>query len=446
MEVYKFGGTSVGTADRIENVIDIISNTTEKIVVLSANGKSTDFLANIIELLKVNNMGAANAALVDLRLYYSELINSLFDDASVRSQANIYLDELTTGLQSYFQDTLTTRDESWVISRGELFSTFIFSLSLHEKNIQHDFLHATDIVHLDASGQPDANKINRNLTDFLKNNSSSRLIVTQGFLCSDHEDNVSTLGRGGSDYTAALLGAASQASSVQIWSDVDGFLNNDPGFVRGAIPLAYMSFDEAAELAYFGARVLHPATLHPAKEAGIPVILKNTLNPQNKGTVISDRQQNGRIKAVASKDNICSITIHSHRMLLAYGFLRLVFEVFENYKTSVDMVTTSEVSVSVTIDNIESLENILRDLSAYGDVHHDTGLSLVCVVGDSLAEKKGKVEEVFSAVANTPIKMISYGAAKNSISFLVDSQDKIATLESLNDLLNHSLKINNQYV
>lgn len=446
MEVYKFGGTSVGTAGRISAVANIISNDTKKIVVLSANGKSTDLLAEIIYQLNVGNNIGAQSSVVRLKLYYLQLVNSLFNDSAIRMEANTFLSELIESIQSRFSLPLNKSNEDWLISRGELFSTVIFSLYLKEREISHDLLMATDLIHLDNSGRPDANGIKTLLSNFLKNRQSSDLIVTQGFLCTNHQGDVATLGRGGSDFTASLLGAACSANSVQIWSDVDGFLNNDPGYVRGALPLSYLSFDEAAELAYFGARVLHPATLHPAKEAGIPVVLKNTLNPESKGTVISSRQQNGQVKAVASKDNICSITIHSDRMLLAYGFLRKVFEIFENHKTSVDMVTTSEVSVSVTIDNVFRLENILADLSELGYVEHHKDQSLVCVVGDSLSANRGNVEHVFAAVRNVPIRMISYGAAKNSISFLVDGTDKIITLEALNSLLHQSIQTESRYV
>lgn len=446
MEVYKFGGTSVGTAGRISDVCKIITNSTTKIVVLSANGKSTDFLEDIIINLKTGNTDAAGRSKVRLHLFYTQLINALFQNAEIRKQANNFLTELMDAIQTYFDSLLTTQDEHWIISRGEIFSTTIFSFYLHEKNISHELLHATDVVHVDKTGRPDLSKIRSELSCFLQSHPNTKLIVTQGFLCSDHQGNISTLGRGGSDFTASLLAATSGSSLIQIWSDVPGFLNNDPDCVRSTLPLSYLSFDEAAELAYFGARILHPSTLHPAKEAGIPVILKNALNPEDKGTMISTRQQNGKIKAVASKDNICSITIHSDRMLLAYGFLRKVFEVFETHETSVDMVTTSEVSVAVTIDNTRHLENILGDLAKLGDVSYTNRMSIVCVVGDSLAINKGNVEQVFAAVSNIPVRMISYGAAKNSISFLVETKDKVLTLEALNSLLTHPNKIENQYV
>lgn len=446
MEVYKFGGSSVGTAGRIVSVADIVSDNTKKIVVLSANGKSTDLLADIIHQLEQGNNDKAKSISIRLKLYYFKLVNDLFRNASVRNEATIFLLDLIESIESSFSNPLNKVMQNWLISRGELFSTVIFSLYLKERKIQHKLVMAADIIKLDETGMPNINAIKASLTEHSNIQSGSDLILTQGFLCSDHQGNIATLGRGGSDLSASLLGAACSATSVQIWSDVDGFLNNDPGFVRGALPLRYLSFDEAAELAYFGARVLHPATLYPVKEAGIPVVLKNTLNPIGKGTVISSRQQNGHVKAVASKDNICSITIHSHRMLLAYGFLRKVFEIFENHKTSVDMVTTSEVSVSVTIDNTTRLEYILSDLSKLGSVEYQKYQSLVCVVGDSLSQKRGHVEQVFASVSSIPIRMISYGAAKNSITFLVDSADKINTLEALNSLLPQSIQNQNQYV
>jgi len=446
MEVYKFGGTSVGTAGRIKNVVDIIRNETKKMVVLSANSKSTDLLAEIIVHLKTSNTENALAVKVRLNLYYSQLINALFNDLRFRNEANTFLESLIDDIGKRFSQPISNQLEDWIISRGEVFSTMIFSLYLNERGIHHKLVAATDLIYLDNKKKPDQSKIKSRLTDIIQQHSETALFITQGFLCSDHEGKVTTLGRGGSDFTASLLAAGCSAGKVQIWSDVDGFLNNDPVFVRGALPLDYLSFDEAAELAYFGARVMHPASLHPAKEAGIPVVLKNTLNPAKPGTVISNRQQNGLIKAVASKDNICSITIHSHRMLMAYGFLRKVFEIFEKHQTPVDMVTTSEVSVSVTIDNTSQLEDILAELSELGQVAYQKDQSLVCVVGDSLSANKGKVEQVFAAVRKIPLRMISYGAAKNSISFLVDTTNKINTLEALNNLLSQSFQTQHHYV
>ena len=445
MEIYKFGGTSVGDSESIKRVANIINSGTRKIVVLSANGKVTDILSGIIE-----KIGDNNPELIFLfkRLedFYSALVSELFGTDAFSTVAKEMIIRHINEIKSYAETSLTKADKDFIITLGEIISTKLFSLYLSKLNINHKLIFADELIFLDKSNRPDQTLIRMKINEILTSNPSFNIFITQGFICRDSKGNIATLGRGGSDFTASLLGAAVNASVIQIWSDVDGFLNNDPGFVRGALPLKYLSFDEAAELAYFGARVLHPATIYPAKETGIPVLLKNTRNPEKPGTVISEKKQSGDIKAVASKDGISSITIHSHQMLMAHGFLRKVFEIFEKHETAVDMVTTSEVSVSVTIDNKEKINEILSDLKELGEVNFSDNLSLVCVVGDHLADNKGKVMEIFSALKEISVKMISYGAAKNSIAFLVDENVKTDTLELLNKILNRSTQNNPAYV
>ncbi len=446
MEIYKFGGTSLGTAERIMRVAGIINTDTRKIVVLSANGKTTDRLVEIIEQLRSGRSEQAESLLHLLKDFYRDLAYELLNDKVLRYNATMAIDDIMTEISSCFNKPYTQVIHDLIITRGEMLSTILFSLYLEEVGIEHAFMPAGDIIPLDDNGQPDSSRIKRNLEDFLDSNANAGTIITQGFICTNPSGNFATLGRGGSDFTASLLGAAADASVIQIWSDVDGFLNNDPKYVRGALPLSHLSFDEAAELAYFGARILHPATINPARMAGIPVLLKNTLRPEAPGTVISDRKISGRLKAVAARDNIWAITIHSNRMLMAYGFLREVFEVFEKYKTPVDMVTTSEVSVSVTIDDPANLSMIIQDLESLGQVTASNGYSILCVVGDHLAENRGKVKQVFSALEEIPVRMISYGAAKNSISILVPSHIKTDALQALNVLIaesfqNHTLHV-----
>jgi len=444
MQVYKFGGTSLGSANLLKTVADIIDDDQEKIVVLSANGKTTDDFAKIAELLSARQYDEAVSIKSNLSIFYLNLIDELFSTNICAIKAREFVHTVFHQIQSRFENDFTIWDSKWLVSRGEIISTGIFSILLSEKNIHHQFMWASEIMYKDKSGQADLNRIKNNLDIFIEKNRNTKLILTQGFICCNHIGIPDTFGRGGSDYTASLLGQTSEASVIQIWSDVDGFLNNDPGFVRGSLPLENMSFDEAAELAYFGARVLHPLSIIPAKKAAIPVLLKNTLNPKAKGTIISEKGQEAGIKAIAARDNICSITIHSGRMLLAYGFLRQIFEVFEKFKTSVDMVTTSEVSVSVTIDYLENLEDILAELQTLGEVSFTQNQSIVCVVGDYLSENRGIVKHVFESLKDIPLRMISYGAGKNSLGFLVDTKDKVKTLEALNLILASNQITNDQ--
>jgi len=435
MQVYKFGGSSLATADRIKNVVDIINDNKLKFVVLSANGKTTDLFSDMALFLSEKKYDEAVGIRGKLVYYYLCLIDDLFDLEKFNTNAREFVHTIFQQIQKRFEEDFTGMDANWLLSRGEIISTALFSMKLHERNIPSDFMWASEIMVKDSSGSVDTKRITENINGFLGTYNNSNLIITQGFICSNYLGLDDTFGRGGSDYTASLIGQACNASSIQIWSDVDGLLNNDPAFVRGSLPLKNLSFDEAAELAYFGARVLHPQTIIPAKNAGIPVWLKNTLNPASRGTLISDKVQNGGIKAVAAKDGITSITIHSGRMLLAYGFLKNIFEVFDKYETAVDMVTTSEVSVSLTIDASDNIEHILAELNQLGELTYTSHQSIVCVVGDNLTENQGNVARIFSSLENIPLRMISYGAAKNSISILVDTDNRTHTLEALNVLL-----------
>ena len=443
MEVYKFGGTSVGTVERIRTVARLIDTESQKIVVLSANAKTTDRLVEIIELMESGRTEEMASAIKALENFYLDLAGQLLIDSADLTRARFSIGEMGKGIVSCAGGKLDRGMRNWIITRGEVIRTIPFSLFLLSRGLSTAFMHAADIIRLDRQGQPDTEAISENLQKFLHAGNTRRIILTQGFICTDHEGNIETLGRGGSDLTASLLGAAAGASVIQIWSDVDGFLNNDPNYVRSAAPISHLSFDEAAELAYFGARVLHPSTLNPAREAGIPVLLKNTLRPEARGTIISNHRISGTLKAAAAKDNIWVITIHSNRMLMACGFLKNVFEVFERYRTSVDMVTTSEVSVSMTIDNPENLEAIAAELENLGQVTYSNGFSIICVVGDHLSENRGKVRQLFAVLEDIPIRMISYGAARNSISMLVETRARTETLESLNALLSESYQTRN---
>jgi aspartate kinase len=434
MQIYKFGGTSLGSAESISAVKDIVNDGRQKILVLSANGKTTDGFVSIIDAVKNKDFDSAFLQMGELYSYYFELTDKLFKTRQILIQVQHFINISFLEIQKFFDYPISRDIENQIIAFGELISTKLCSLYFAEAGIPNTQLHAPDIIVKKEDGQVDFERCYTNMQQVL-NSESSNLIITQGFICSNHNQGIDNLGRGGSDYSATIFGEAAQASVIQIWSDVDGFLNNDPGFVSGSLPLDHLSFDEAAELAYFGARVLHPTSLFPAKRAGIPVLLKNTFNPSAIGTLISNQKKDGGIKAVAAKDGITSITIHSGRMLLAYGFLKNIFEIFEAYQTPVDLVTTSEVSVSVTIDNTKNLEEILNDLSKMGEVEFNSKQSIICVVGDKLSEKRGHVARIFSEIDHIPIGMISYGAAKNSVTFLVDTENKIIALRALQNLL-----------
>lgn len=435
MQVYKFGGTSVGNAASLRIVKEIIDDGQQKIVVLSANGKTTDHYVELISALEHKNFDAAFIIRQKLIEYYMHLTGELFESLELLETIQHFFRISFIRIQSLFDEVITENAKKEIIANGELISTQIFSLFLQEAGMENTLLNAPGIIQKNTDGQVEIDQTKIRFERWMEDNNYPGLIITQGFICTDHDGNIDNLGRGGSDYSASIFGVASQSSQIQIWSDVDGFLCNDPGFVDTPPPLEKLSFDEAAELAYFGARVLHPSSLRPAKDAGIPVLLKNTYNPSALGTIISNNTQQGRIKAVAAKDGITSITIHSGRMLLAYGFLKKIFEVFEHYKTSVDMVTTSEVSVSATIDDCVNLESILSELSAIGQVEFRREQSIICIVGEQLTENRGEVSGIFMSIDKIPVRMISYGASKNSITFLVDSSEKKNALIALQQLI-----------
>jgi len=434
MQIYKFGGSSLSNAERIQSVKNIIRDDALKIVVLSANGKTTNLFTQMAAMINNRNFGKAVELKSELIVYYLNLVDDLFGENDYKIIAREIVHTVFQQIQLRFEVPLTQFDMDWLVSRGEILSTALFSAYLSEHKVPNRFMWAEDIIYKDQEGQADKKRIKQNLDEFFATEQFLPITITQGFICRNYQGLPDTFGRGGSDFTASLLGELTNASVIQIWSDVDGFLNNDPDFVRGSLPLKNLSFDEAAELAYFGARILHPQTMIPAKNSGIPVLLKNTLNPNARGTVISEKVQAGGIKAIAAKNNITSITIHSGRMLMAYGFLNKIFEIFEKQKTAVDMVTTSEVSVSVTIDSAKNLNEILAELEKIGQVNFQHNLSIICIVGDQLTENQGNVAKIFTAIENIPVRMISYGAAKNSISLLVNTEFRTQTLESLNRL------------
>ena len=425
MNVLKFGGTSVGSAERIKNVARLITTGDEpRIVVLSAMAGTTNALVEIADYLYKKNPDGANEVINRLSLKYAEAINDLYVTPEYRQRAEESVTAHFDLIRSLIKDMFTSFEERIILARGELMSTEMMHLYLAEQGIASTPLSALDFMRTDKNAEPDAFFIKENLLNLLDQYPDEKLFITEGYICRNAYGEIDNLQRGGSDYTASLIGAAVRASEVQIWTDIDGMHNNDPRIVD-------LNFDEAAELAYFGAKILHPTCILPAKQSNIPVRLLNTMQPDAPGTLISNETDRGTIKAVAAKDNITAIWIKSGRMLLATGFMRKVFETFENHRTPVDMVTTSEVGISVTIDNPKHLEEIVDDLKRYGTVTVDRDLVIVCVVGDLSWQHLGLEVRIISALRDIPVRMISYGGSNYNLSLLIPAADKARALRAL---------------
>lgn len=432
MNVLKFGGTSVGSAERIKNVARLITTGDEpRIVVLSAMAGTTNALVEIADYLYKKNPDGANEVINRLSLKYAEAINDLYATPEYRQRAEESVTAHFDLIRSLIKDMFTSFEERIILARGELMSTEMMHLYLAEQGIASTPLSALDFMRTDKNAEPDAFFIKENLLNLLDQYPDEKLFITEGYICRNAYGEIDNLQRGGSDYTASLIGAAVRASEVQIWTDIDGMHNNDPRIVEGTTPVHRLNFDEAAELAYFGAKILHPTCILPAKQSNIPVRLLNTMQPDAPGTLISNETDRGTIKAVAAKDNITAIWIKSGRMLLATGFMRKVFETFENHRTPVDMVTTSEVGISVTIDNPKHLEEIVDDLKRYGTVTVDRDLVIVCVVGDLSWQHLGLEVRIISALRDIPVRMISYGGSNYNLSLLIPAADKGRALRAL---------------
>jgi len=431
MNVLKFGGTSVGSAARMKEVANIIKGDDAKIVVLSAVSGTTNKLVSIGESLYSKNNEEAIHKIFELKKEYQNLILDLFQKEESLLQARQLLQENFTFLESFTKDLFTIYEERALLAQGEILSTNLFQIYLEEQGIQSALLDALEFMRIDKNQEPDEYYIQSNLKKEMEKYPSIKLFITQGYICRNVFGEIDNLKRGGSDYTATIIGAAVKASTIQIWTDIDGMHNNDPRIVEGTKPVENLSFNEAAELAYFGAKILHPTCVWPAQKYNIPVWLKNTMQPEAKGTVISDVSVSNRITAIAAKDNITAIKIRSGRMLNAYGFLRSVFEVFERYKTSIDMVTTSEVAVSLTIDDASRLPEIQNELLKYGIVEIDSNQTIICIVGDFLSDNKGYAQQIFGALKNIPIRMISYGGSSNNVTLLIHEEQKNEALIAL---------------
>lgn len=435
MLILKFGGTSVGSAARMHKVAELLQEAPgKKIVVLSAMSGTTNSLVEIANYLFAKKNGIAADLIEGLRSKYYKEVDALYNDDLFKSKGKELVDSHFDYLLAFTQDSFTIHEEKAVLAQGELLSTALFQLYLEENNQKSKLLPALQFMRIDKDLEPDLYYIKENLSRILGESEEIDLFITQGFICRNMYGEIDNLKRGGSDYSASLIGVAANADEVQIWTDIDGMHNNDPRIVDNTKPIKFLSFDEAAELAYFGAKILHPSSIMPAKNANIPVRLKSTISPELEGTLITADESGSGIKAIAAKDGICAIKIKSGRMLLAHGFLRRVFEIFELYKTSIDMITTSEVAVSVTIDDATNLDQIVEELQEYGKVEVDREQTIICVVGDFIKNDKGVALEVFKYLEEVPIRMISYGGSNHNISLLVNTTDKKLALTQLNRL------------
>jgi aspartate kinase len=432
MRVLKFGGTSVGSASRMRSVADLINDGIPKIVVLSAMSGTTNALVEISRAFYAKDRSRAEKLIGELRAKYDLMVSELYASPEAIELGKYLVKEHFDFLGSLDADSFTFNEERSVLAEGELISTALFHYYLKENSIGSVLMPALDFMRTDENDEPDLNYIEEHLQKKIKEIKNPSIIITQGYICRDSFGAVSNLQRGGSDYTATLIGAALHSDEIQIWTDIDGMHNNDPRIVEKTKPIAELSFDEAAELAYFGAKVLHPTCVNPARMRNIPVRLLNTMKPEARGTLISNKSSGAEIKAVAAKDSIVAINIVSSRMLMAYGFLRSVFEIFERYKTPIDMICTSEVAISLTIDNIKNLETIVKEISVFGKVSVESDQSIICIVGDFLADKPGCAVQLFEAMKHVPIRMISYGGSKNNISLLVNTANKNAALKAIN--------------
>ena len=435
MKVMKFGGTSVGSAERIKNVAKLVTGKGCNVVVLSAMSGTTNTLVEISDYLYKGNAAGALETINALEVKYNSTIDSLFDVEEFRQKAIVEVRGCFNYMRQFVKPDFTEVDEKEILSQGELMSTAMMNIYLHMNGYNSEVLPALEYVRTDAKDEPDMPYIKQRLAALMAKYPDVDLYITEGYICRNHRGEVDNLHRGGSDYTASLIGAAVEAEEIQIWTDIDGMHNNDPRFVDGTRPVEHLHFEEAAELAYFGAKILHPTCVLPAKLHNIPVRLLNTLQPEARGTLIDNNPSKGEIKAVAAKDNITAIKIKSARMLLAYDFYLNVFKVFDKYKTPVDMIVTSEVGVSVTIDNDKNLDAIVDELMKFSTVTVDKDMVIVCVVGDLEWRNCGFETLALEAFIDIPVRMISYGGSNYNISFLVHKEDKLRALKSLSEHL-----------
>ena len=435
MKVLKFGGTSVGSAERIRKVAGIVTGKGKNIVVLSAMAGTTNTLVEISDYLYKKNVNGAHDIVNALELKYLETIGSLYDKESTKTAATVAIKERFDYLRSLAKANFTVLEEREILAQGEMMSTAMMHLYLQEHGVKSVLLPALEYMRTDSNGEPDTAFLKARLSEMLDEHRDAEIYITQGYICKNVYGETDNLQRGGSDYSASLIGAAVGAEEIEIWTDIDGMHNNDPRYVENTRPVERLNFEEAAELAYFGAKILHPTCVQPAKLNNIPVRLLSTLDPSAKGTLIDNMAADHTIKAVAAKDGITAIRVKSSRMLLAYGFMSKVFEIFEAHKTPIDMVTVSEVGVSVTVDNERNLESIIAELRKFGTVTIDHDMVIICVVGNLEWQNRGFEAKALAALKDIPVRMISYGGSNCNISFLIRKDDKVEALAKLSEEL-----------
>ncbi|MBQ4821043.1 aspartate kinase [Aquimarina sp. MMG016] len=435
MKVLKFGGTSVGSVENLQKVKNIlISDDEQKIVVCSAMSGVTDQLVRLVENIRFGDTEAITRNLHRLETKHCDVIDQLIEDKELRSELKDSISFLITEMFELTSQKYSEAINSKVITYGETLLTFIFSKFLNSIGVNNVLLDAKDFMFVDSVENPNIDKVSKKLHKVLEAEIKSQIYITQGFVCKDENGEINHLKRGGSDYTATIIGAALQANEVQIWTDIDGLHNNDPRYVEETHPISHLTYNEAAELAYFGAKILHPQTVSPVVDKDIPVLLKNTFDPQAAGTIISNRTYKKGLKAISAKDDITAIKIKSNRMLMAHGYLRRIFEVFDNFHTSIDMITTSEIAISLTIDDTSNLDEIVKEIENYAEVTIEQNHSIICIVGESVINDRNSYK-LFEVLNYIPVRMISYGGSNNNISILVDTKDKIPTLRFLNEKL-----------
>lgn len=434
MVVLKFGGTSVGKPERMKKIAELLLATPgKKIVVLSALSGTTNALVSIGDHLLLGQKAKAEETIVELEKHYQNFVKDLFTSESFQAIGQEIVSRFFIFIRLLAAGQFDNKGYRELLAQGELISTELFYQHLQERKISARLLPALYFMSIDENDEPELEKISARLKPLVSSLNTIDIIITQGYICRNHRNEIDNLKRGGSDYTASLVGSAIQAEEIQIWTDIDGMHNNDPRIVKKTIPISELTFDEASELAYFGAKILHPSTIVPAQKYNVPVRLKNTMDEKAPGTIITGKGTEGTIKAIAAKDGITAIKIKSSRMLMAYGFLRRVFEVFENYRTSIDMITTSEIAVSLTIDNNAHLAAIESELKKFGSIEVDTDQTIICIVGNKITEQKNVLNKIFDSLASIPVRMVSVGGSTNNVSVLVHKQYKDQALNALNE-------------
>ncbi len=434
MIVLKFGGTSVGKPERMKKIAELVLGTPgKKIVVLSALSGTTNTLVAIGDHLTAGQKAKAEDEIAGLEKHYQAFVKELFTSDSFQAIGQEIVSRFFIFIRMLAAGQFDNKSYRELLAQGELISTELFYQHLQERKINTRLLPALYFMSIDENDEPELEKISERLKPLVSSLNTIDIIITQGYICRNNRNEIDNLKRGGSDYTASLVGAAIRAEEIQIWTDIDGMHNNDPRIVKKTVPISELTFDEASELAYFGAKILHPSTIVPAQKYNVPVRLKNTMDEKAPGTIITSKGTEGSFKAIAAKDGITAINIRSSRMLMAYGFLRRVFEVFENHKTSIDMITTSEVAVSLTIDNNTQLPSIETELKKFGNIVVDKDQTIICIVGQKITEQKGVLKKIFDSLSEIPVRMVSCGGSTNNVSVLIDKQYKEKALNALNE-------------